>query len=65
MKPDFENRDPLMTIVETSRYLNVSTARIRREIYLKRIPYLKLGASIRFSRIEIDKWLSEKVRVAE
>lgn len=50
---------PLLTINEVAKLLGVTTQRIRYEVFQKRIPYIKLGASLRFSRTEIENWIEE------
>lgn len=52
-----DNED-LLTTVEVARLLSLSVSRIRYEVYVNRIPYLKIGRSIRFSRKQIEIWIS-------
>lgn len=62
MKENLSNHDVLMNIADVARYLKMSPARIRYEVHLMRIPYLKIGVSIRFSKKSIDAWLEAKSR---
>lgn len=47
----------LMNVEEASAYLNLSVAKIRADIFYKRIPHFKLGRLIRFRKNELLKWL--------
>jgi excisionase family DNA binding protein len=52
-----EGNNDLMTIEQAARQLKMSINRIRYELYLKRIPHLKIGRSIRFSRLQLNIWI--------
>lgn len=47
----------LLNIKEASAYLNLSIAKIRADIFYRRIPHLKLGRLIRFRKADLIKWL--------
>lgn len=52
---------PLLTISEASTFLNMKSSRIRYEVFKKRIPFIKLGKSIRFDEKDLISWvLSQK-----
>jgi len=51
----------LLTVKEVSKMLKMSESSIRRLIFYKKIPFIKLGyKTIRFDPVEIEKWLREK-----
>jgi len=51
----------LLTIKELSKMLKMSESSIRKLIFYKKIPFIKLGyKTIRFCSVEIEKWIREK-----
>ena len=50
----------LLNIEQTSNYLNLSVAKLRADIFYKRIPHLKIGGLIRFKKMDLDFWLESK-----
>lgn len=46
-----------LTIREASIFLNMKNSRLRYEIFKKRIPYYKIGKSIRFDQAELVIWV--------
>lgn len=51
----------LMTINEAAVFLNLKVSRLRREVFMKAIPYYKIGSLIRFKKEELMRWLDEKM----
>jgi len=51
----------LMTIEEASAFLNLKVSKLRKDIFMKTIPYYKIGSLIRFKKDELIKWVEEKV----
>lgn len=51
----------LMTIEEASVFLNLKVSKLRRDVFMKVIPYYKFGSLIRFKKDELVKWIEEKV----
>ena len=49
----------LMNTESAAAYLGLKESRLRYEVFLKRIPFVKLGRSVRFSKEQLDKWISE------
>lgn len=47
-------------IVELSKYLDLTKGTLYVWTCRKKIPYLKIGGSLKFDLIEIDKWLKDK-----
>lgn len=52
--------EPLLKVPEVARYLNVAEQTLRQWVWRRRIPYLKLGKSVRFRRSELDTWMSAR-----
>ncbi len=52
----------LMTVEEAARFLGLSVWTIRRWIFQRRIPYVKLGRAVRIDREDLDA-LVERARV--
>lgn len=50
----------LLTIEEASEFLNLKVSKIRKDIFKKNIPHYKIGALIRFKKVELQKWVDEK-----
>lgn len=46
-----------LDIKDASRFLNLTVSKLRADVFYKRIPHIKLGRLIRFSKIELIKWL--------
>jgi excisionase family DNA binding protein len=47
----------LLNCAEVAKYTGFTESRIRYETFLKRIPHIKIGRSVRFSKPAIDAWL--------
>ena len=50
----------LLTIQEASDFLKMKESWIRSAIFKREIPYIKMGALIRFNRAELQKWVSRQ-----
>ena len=50
----------LISSKELSDYLGVSLNTIRSWVWMKRIPYLKLGRLVRFDMNTIEAWLKDR-----
>ena len=55
-----EGMEPLARIDEVARLLNLSLPAIRHYIRQKKIPFLKIGGSIRFDLNEVGAWINDK-----
>lgn len=53
------NRKQLLTCKEAAAYLNLNESRIRYEVFLKRIPHIKIGRTVRFATEQLDNWISK------
>ena len=50
----------LLTIREASEFLKMKESWIRSAIFKREIPYIKVGALIRFNKSELLKWLERQ-----
>ena len=50
----------LLTAVQVAEYLNVAEATVRKWTYIKFIPHIKLGRTVRYDQDEIEKWIASK-----
>lgn len=48
----------LFDVEEVADRLHVSTRHVRRLVFERRIPFLKIGSLLRFDPEEVDDWLS-------
>lgn len=56
-----ENRiERLMTYRELAAYLNMTERTLRRHVAAKKIPFAKIGRSVRFDKSKIEAWLHKK-----
>lgn len=51
----------LMTIEEASVFLNLKVSRLRRYVFMRGIPYYKIGSLIRFKKDDLLQWVGEKI----
>ena len=58
-----KNSDRLLTITEAASRLGLKEATIRKQILQRRIPYVKLGRSVRVPVEAIDKLISDGFRL--
>lgn len=47
----------LLNVEELAAYLNLKPSKIRMMVFRKEVPYLKIGALVRFHRPTINAWL--------
>lgn len=60
-----DNRDSeLMTYEEAARRLHVAEITLRKWVSQRRVPYVKLGRTVRFDPIALEQWI-EKMTVQE
>lgn len=55
----------LLTLEQTSDFLNVKISKLRSMVFKRQIPVLKLGGSLRFNKEDLKKWLNEMKRQAQ
>lgn len=51
----------LMTIEEASVFLNLKVSKLRRYVFMRGIPYYKIGSLIRFKKDDLLQWVGEKI----
>ena len=52
--------ETLMTIADLAEKMRLSEATIRKYVLEKSVPYLKIGAAVRFLPSEIEKWVEAR-----
>jgi excisionase family DNA binding protein len=55
--------DSAISVSELSKLLNVTTLTIHRWVKAKRVPFFRLGRTIRFCPATISRWLQERETV--
>ena len=55
--------DSAFSVVELSKLLNVTTLTIHRWVKAKRVPFFRLGRTIRFCPATISRWLQARETV--
>lgn len=55
-----QDKSRYLTISEAAVFLNLKTSRLRYEIFHNKIPYLRIGKSIRFDTEDLKLWVSSK-----
>ena len=56
---------PLLDTHEAAEYLGTSWRHIRSLVYRRQIPYVKVGALVRFKVAELDRWIDANTVPAE
>lgn len=57
MRSDIEK--DILNIEQASRILGISTTTLYKMVREKKIPHKRINTQIRFSRIELGKWLKD------
>jgi excisionase family DNA binding protein len=57
--------DEVMDYRGLAAYLKTAEGTLRHDVMARRIPFIKIGVRVRFSKREIDKWLESKSQGAE
>lgn len=55
----------LLTVQQASRYLNIHEQTVYLWARTGRLPYLKLGRSVRFDKLALDQWIRKKIEENE
>ena len=50
----------LLDVGQVAGMLKISIATVRRWVWQRYIPYMKIGKAIRFSNLTIENWVSSK-----
>lgn len=50
----------LMDVKECAELLKVKVSWLRKKVFLREIPFTKLGALVRFDKAEIIEWVKEQ-----
>lgn len=51
---------PLLTLDEVAAILRIHERTIRRMVTARRLPCLRIGRQLRFSRFALDQWLRQR-----
>jgi len=57
MKMQPRSEGGLMTVQDAARFLAVSTSTLYGWVYLRRIPFVKVGRALRFELAELQKFI--------
>lgn len=55
-------KSELMTIEETSVFLNLKISRLRSLVFKSEIPFIKIGRLVRFRAQDLHEWLLDQQR---
>jgi excisionase family DNA binding protein len=64
MPADARGLPVLLDIEGVAELLHISTRHVRRLVFERRIPYLKVGSRVRFDRAEVASWI-DTLRVVD
>lgn len=54
---EVESLEPLLDVAGAAQMLATSERHIRKLIYERRIPYVKVGGKVRFRQQALDRWI--------
>jgi excisionase family DNA binding protein len=57
--------EPLWTVAEVARHLGVTDRTIRSWMVARRLPYLKIGGTVRFQQTQVAEWAGQFEEPAE
>jgi excisionase family DNA binding protein len=63
-RPGGQARPALLDIAGVAERLSVTERFVRRLVFERRIPFLKIGHFVRFEPAEVERWIAE-ARVSE
>ncbi|MBK8870577.1 MAG: helix-turn-helix domain-containing protein [Elusimicrobia bacterium] len=49
---------PFLNVQELAMWLHVKVSTIRKRVCYNRIPYIRIGRSVRFRQHDIEEWLN-------
>ncbi|MBI5954474.1 MAG: helix-turn-helix domain-containing protein [Chloroflexi bacterium] len=61
MNPSLFTEDPVLTIPQVAKYLQLSRSKVYYLASRKQLPHLKLGKSIRVRMSDLQKWLAQQI----
>jgi excisionase family DNA binding protein len=62
MEQHFKTPNTLWKYSDLAHYLQVSANRLRRDVMNRKIPFIKIGRSVRFDKNQIAKFLKIEIR---
>ena len=57
--------ETLMTIADLAEKMRLTESTIRKYVLEKSVPYIKIGAAVRFRPTEIEQWMDAKKKNAK
>ncbi len=60
MEKRMNKKNQLLTIGQVASMLQIATKTVRKYVWQKSIPYLKICGHVRFDESQIQKWISER-----
>jgi excisionase family DNA binding protein len=52
--------EKLLSVKEVAKFLGIAEKTVRKYIWERTIPYYKINGHIRFSKEDLDTWISER-----
>lgn len=62
--PTLPRRPQLIDLPALCEQLGVTERFVRRQVFERRIPYVKVGRLLRFDQDEINRWIDERRQLA-
>jgi excisionase family DNA binding protein len=60
MKTQFSLEEPLLTVPQVSKYLQISKAKLYYLIARRQFPHIRLDRNVRIRLADLEKWLNQK-----
>lgn len=57
-----ERKCEYLTVEQAADLLSLKISRVRNMVFKSQVPYLKIGASIRFNKAQLVSWYESKTR---
>lgn len=57
-----DSESDMIAIREAALLTGLKVSRLYNEVFYKRIPHIKIGSSLRFSKMDLIKWLESQKR---
>lgn len=57
--------DEVMNAMEAAEYLKISRPFLSKLIKEKKIPHMRIGRGLRFTRTSLNEWINERLSLAE
>lgn len=57
--------DEIMNAMEAAEYLKISRSFLSKLIKEKKLPYMRIGKGLRFTKSSLNEWINERLSLAE